>query len=113
MTDAPEPGGHGNEVLLEPADREVLHRLRKDSRTDPDEAPTWRAAKGPLAFAITGLILIAWDFSQGRRPSFVAGLALGGGVLSIVLQLPVASYLYRCRRLIRFADGRGAYRDDA
>ena len=59
------------------------------------------------------LILIAVDLARGEQPSFLAGLALGGGILSIVLQLPVATYLYRCRRLVRYADSRGAFDRDA
>lgn len=75
--------------------------------------PGWGDAKWTYAFIVGGLVFGTVDIAWGARPGALAGWLLGFGLGSLMIQVPIARVLWRCQRLVRAADGKGAFDADA
>lgn len=92
--------------MLDPRDREALERARS-GRDDPE--PGWRDPKLAYSLMVAGVLLGVVEIVLGERPGAAAGFLLGGGLFSMIIQVPIARALWRCQRLIRHADEKKAF----
>ena len=92
--------------MLEEEDRKVLEFARKGQA---DREPTWRDPKWAYVFILGGVALAVLDLADGSRPGAAGGFLLGGGLLALVIQVPMSRHIWRCYRLIRRADEAKAF----
>ncbi|MGQ0612873.1 MAG: hypothetical protein ACT4PV_03890 [Planctomycetaceae bacterium] len=92
--------------MLDEADRKLLATIRTGAFAAP---PSLKDPKWAYLLLGGGLAFVVADFLvTGALSGVAGGFLMGCGLMALVLAGPVSRVVWRCQRLVRAADAKGA-----
>ncbi len=93
--------------MLDVADRKLLETIRTGAYAAP---PSLKDPKWAYLLLVGGLAFVVVDFLTRKSLSGVAGgFMMGCGLMALVIAGPISRVVWRCQRLVRAADAKGAF----